>query len=625
MRFCGAGRLIVWVVAGMLGLAADMPAIAQDIARTDVDTPPLDRTVTTAIVPQIDRLIDRLLIQRCDFTIDGVRVFDQDDKFLPGKIAAIMAYRVTSLTHDDPRLSQRLEEFSQLADMTLASANESWGIYYYLSALDSLSQAGLLDRALRPATLKTLRNRLDWRRFVRPDYTLIDLPNNYYGVAFAVSRLRYRLGWENATASDALLARTLSHYRIYSGQYGFADETDGEGRFDRYSVLLIAEIAQRLAETDTPIPPEIRHWLKGSAKLALLRMNARGEGWEYGRSIGAYGETALLEVLTVAARLKLLSRDEEAMAYAFCSRIAARYTNFWVDPKTGSVDLWGNGRKTDAYRGKHRIFGENLSLARQFFYTNAIWSDLGFGRVAPDAAFNQKLASLPQSTLTWFARSKYDRALLTLRDRGMLVSLPVINGAADLHRTNPYFPVPFSPGVLQGTAGATYPQLLPSVRLSDGTTLAPLAFFKGVQMARRGATTVMSWRQDEWDKVDGVEPMPDPRLKIRTRYTFSRGKIVREDTVTAAVNLDGATMRIEFAGFSSQPNRRAGVAFQFGHGVVTGFATRGYGDCGAMPVDSDYAATTGRMATVIRCQKKLRSSDRTFSLRWEMTYDPAGR
>lgn len=112
MRFCGAGRVIVWVVAGMLGLAADMPAIAQDIARADVDTPPLDRTVTTAIVPQIDRLIDRLLIQRRDFTIDGVRVFDQDDKFLPGKIAAIMAYRVTSLTHDDPRLSQRLEEFS---------------------------------------------------------------------------------------------------------------------------------------------------------------------------------------------------------------------------------------------------------------------------------------------------------------------------------------------------------------------------------------------------------------------------------------------------------------------------------------------------------------------------------
>ncbi|MBL7537610.1 hypothetical protein INQ15_24815, partial [Escherichia coli] len=71
------------------------------------------------------------------------------------------------------------------------------------------------------------------------------LPNNYYGVAFSVARLRYLLGWEDEVGSKALLERMIAHYRIYSGKYGFADETDGHGRFDRYSVLLIGEIAQR--------------------------------------------------------------------------------------------------------------------------------------------------------------------------------------------------------------------------------------------------------------------------------------------------------------------------------------------------------------------------------------------
>ena len=536
-----------------------------------------------------------------------------------------MAYRVTSLARGDPRLPQRLEEFSQLADMTLASTNDSWGIYYYLSALDSLRQAGLLDHALQPATLATLRQSLDWHRFVRADYTLIDLPNNYYGVAFAVSRLRHRLGWEDESASDTLLARTLSHYRIYSGRYGFADETDGEGRFDRYSVLLIAEIAQRLAETDTPVPSEIRHWLKGSAKLALLRMNLRGEGWEYGRSIGAYGETALLEVLTVAARLKLLSRKEQALAYAFCSRIAARNMDFWVNPRTGSVDLWGQGRKTDAYRGKHRIFGENLSLARQFFYTNAIWTQLGYAGIVPDAAFGRKLGDLPRSTLTWFARGQYDRALLTMRDRGMLVSLPIINGAADLHRTNPYFPIPFSPGVLQGTAGATYPQLLPFIRLSNGETLAPLAFFKDVRTTRRGATTVISWRQDAWDRIDGVTAKPDARLAVRTRYTFSPGRIVREDDITATGDVTDAAMTMAFAGFSGQPSQSSTGTFRFEQGVVTGFSADGYGACQAKPATPDYAAPTGRMVTVVQCRRNLTGSNRAFSIRWEMTYDPARR
>jgi hypothetical protein len=50
----------------------------------------------------------------------------------------------------------------------------------------------------------------------------------------------------------------LDHYRIYSGEYGFADETDGSGRFDRYSVLLIGEIAQRFIETGMEPTPQVK-------------------------------------------------------------------------------------------------------------------------------------------------------------------------------------------------------------------------------------------------------------------------------------------------------------------------------------------------------------------------------
>ena len=56
----------------------------------------------------------------------------------------------------------------------------------------------------------------------------------------------------------------------------------------------------------------------------MPRFNLTGEGFEFGRSIGPYGETAFLEVLTAAARLKVLTPVEERMAYAFSSRIAGR-------------------------------------------------------------------------------------------------------------------------------------------------------------------------------------------------------------------------------------------------------------------------------------------------------------
>ena len=586
-----------------------------------VSPPPMHATVSTRLMPQVETLVLQLLREKRAMTIDGVRVFESGDKFLPGKIAAIMAYRVLAMPPGDARLDQRLKDFAEMAEVTLQDTNDSWGIYYYISALHSLRKAGLLDRAVRPSTLASLRAKLDWRRFVRPDLTLVDLPNNYYGVAFPVARLRHLLGWEDASASEQLLARTLDHYRKYSGEYGFADETEGKGRFDRYSVLLVGEIAQRMIETGMTPPPQVREWLRKSVDLMLPRFNMRGEGWEYGRSIGAYGETAFLETLTAAAKLKVLTPEEERMAYAFSSRIAARYMDFWVDPATGSVDLWNKGRRTDAYRGKHRIFGENLSLARQYIYTDQIWSDLGYRSRAPDKDYTNWLLSLPAYSFTWFARGQYDRGVLTLRDHGQVLSLPIINGAEGQHMHNPYFPVPFAPGVLQGSPDASWPQLLPRITLKDGTVLMPLAFFKNVRVDRRGSKTIVSWRQDEWDRMGGKDAVPDTRLAVETRYTFSPGTIMREDRILPNGDLGEAKLDLEFGSFSSLAAPAGDGATAFGSGVVKRLSTSGYGSCTPRAPTPVYAATTGKMNSVVACGRAARASA-PLNLRWKLSYNP---
>ena len=256
------------------------PVYAADVA-------PMDRTVRTRLMPQVEALLEQLLREKRGMKLGGVAVFESGDKFLPGKIAAAMAYRITAMEKGDPRLDQRLRDFADIAELTLDDPNDSWGIYYYVSALHDLNQRGLLDRAVRPATLAKLKQQLDWRRFVRSDLTLIDLPNNYYGVAFSIARLRHLMGWEDASGADQLLARTLDHYRRYSGEFGFADETEGKGRFDRYSVLLIGEIAHRLIETGMTPSAEVKGWLRKSVDLLLPRFNLTGEGFEYGRSMAS--------------------------------------------------------------------------------------------------------------------------------------------------------------------------------------------------------------------------------------------------------------------------------------------------------------------------------------------------
>jgi hypothetical protein len=567
--------------------------------------PAMNATLTNRVTPQMDALLDRLIVDGREMELDGVRVFDANDKFLPGKIAIGLAHAILSAPEGDPRRERYLAGFRRLADLTLEDDNETWGVYYYVSALHQLHDAGLLDRAVSTPTLARLRERLDWRGFVRQDdLTLISLPNNYYGVAFSIARLRFLLGWEDASGSEALLARTLDHFKRYSGEYGFADETDGEGRFDRYSVLLIGEIAQRFIETGVEPPPEVRTWLRRSVDLLLPRFNLRGEGFEYGRSIGTYGETAFLEVLTAAASLDILTDEEERMAYAFSSRITARYADFWLDSGAGSVNLWDHGRKTDAYRGKHRILGENLSLSHQLYYTNALWNRAGYRDQAPDAGFAHWLGGLPRSTVTWFSRGEFDRLLVTWRDGDRLVGLPLINGGPGQHMNNPYYPAPFSPGVLSGSADATFPQLVPRLELADGAVLQPLSWFRDVRVDERADGVIVEYRQDEMDLMGENAPRRDARAAASTRFEMRNGSVERSDVITLAAGQAGADVDLEFATFSygaeAEPD-----GIRFAGGEVERFTAVGL-TCHAVEPDAPaYRTPVGPYATIVRCTGRI--------------------
>jgi hypothetical protein len=582
---------------------------------------PMNRTVETRLLPQMAVLLDKLMVEKRDMTLDGVRVFDADDKFLPGKVAIGLAYLLIDTPRDDPKFATYLAGYRQIADMTVDDTNNTWGIYYYCQALHMLQEAGLLEQAVSPQTLAKLKAKLDWRKFVRTDdLTLIDLPNNYYGVAFSVARLRYQLGWEDASASEALLERTLDHYRKYSGEYGFADETDGEGRFDRYSVLLIGEISHRLIEAGMPATPEVKGWLRKSVDLMLPRLNLRGEGFEYGRSIGTYGETAFLEVLTAAAKLDVLTPREKTMAYAFSSRVTARYMDFWFDPQMGSVNLWEHGRRTDDYRGKHRILGENLSLARQHIYTSAIWNDLGFKDKAPDAGYAAWLAALPRRRVTWFARGEHDRLVVTLRDKGRVIGLPIINGGKSQHENTPYYPIPFSPGMLAGVADGEFPQLLPRLTLADGSRLTPLAYARNVKVTEQGARTIVTYEQTQLDKLGTSAPIADDRFSVKTTYVLEPGKISRTDVFTPKGGQQIKAVNLSFAAFSAAPSTRGG-ATTYGQGDVRRFKVTGL-SCTSRPLKDEkaYRTPTGAFQSLTECASGEQALSGPLTVSWSLSY-----
>ena len=604
------------LVGALTVSSAQQPAVPADRATS------FNRVVQTRILPQAEALLRQLVKDKRQLTIDGTPVFNGSDKFLPGKIAIALVEYLVTVPKSDPRLPALLKDFREVAKLTADEANDSWGAYYYVLALDTLREAGLLDQAVDRLTYAKLRVRLDWRMFVDPaTYELIDHPNNYYVVALGIARLRHHMGWEDAAGGDALYARVAEHYRKYSGDFGFADETDGDGRFDRYSVLLAGELVNHFIETGGRAPAESLTWLRKSADVMLQHMHPDGAGFEYGRSLGPYSETAIIEVLTAAARVGLLNDNEKALAYAYASKAAQRYVDFWIDKNTGSVNLWDGGRRTDDYRGKFRILGENLSLAHQFAYTNDSWNAMGFKDATPTANFDAALEKLPAQTVTWFAKGAYDRLLLTRRDAGHIIALPLINGGASQHMHHPYFPIPFARGMLEGVADGTKPVLVPQFTLKDGTVLMPLAFIRDAAVDVRGGTTTVTYRQSQMDRMGKSAPIGDDRLAVATTYTLEPNRLTRRDVFVPKQPLDVTAIRMEFASFSTGAHT-AGTTSTFGGGAVTSFTVTGLERCQARPLDRDhdYESDTGAMTSVVICSSGATTVAGPLTITWSIAY-----
>lgn len=600
------------------------------MTRTAPYVPPLAGTALDTLVrshlhPQLAYFFEKLGRERANIRVDGVPALQSNDLFLPGKIALGLGHVLLNTAADSPELPRQLQTYRDIAALTLGMENQSWGIYYYLLALTKLQQAGLLEQALAPEALATLRRKLDWRTFVREaDLTLIDLPTNYYGVAFAVARLRMMLGWEGEHHAAGLLDKTLAHYDRYSGEFGFSDETEGEGRFDRYSILLIAEICQRFVLTGLAVPERLKQLLRRAADVVLNLAHVSGHGFGFGRSIGPYGDSAAVEILSVAAFLKVLTDDEQRHAYTYACHVVAKYLDFWFDPATHSVDMWGKGRRTDLYRAKHRILGENFSLIHQFISSNELWNGAGFQGRTPLPDLQAWLArTQPALSLTWFAKGRHERALAIVRDSNDVFALPLINGGKSQHANSPYYPLPFAEDIVAGIAdsGPAHAQLLPKFYLADGSELMATSFMQRIAHGSEGGRQWVTYEQSALNQLGGYAPVEDARIRVRTRYDFEPGRVTRTDEYTPTQPLAVRELTLDFLSFSQQP-RTEGGATHFAQGRVQCFEARGFDHCSATPTRSDdgFKAPGGPMKTHVRCSRPAFSFSAPITLVWAISY-----
>ena len=623
---------------------------------------PAGTNVPVTMMKQMRDLFDRIK-NAPDFTKlsydlgDGTPIFvlstTTGDKFLPGKLALGLSYVLIDMkAKNDPMLADYLKEYRRITEAIINPLNPngsylyfntSWGEYYYLLALNNLNANGLLSEAVSDATMASLKKRLTFCDVFGPDGTgsfdtcplpgtPIDMDSlnnaqNYYAVAFGIAGLRQKLGWDNPAfssktdptiatlpARDALLQKLLTHYRNDSSG-GFSDEASNkpanslkyydQARFDRYSVLLIGETTERIFEMgiQTTLTPEIKTYIRKSVDLIWPQLNAEGKGFNYGRSIGPYGDTSFMEILTAAANAGVLSPEEKDVAYAYITQAARRYATFWYDTTlpTPSVNMWVQGRGTDTYRGKPRALGENFSLLHQYIYVNNWWTKtLGYANKTPMPAADVQAfldTKVPKLKVTWYnlpsdAAHPYNAALITVRDNKRVINFN-LSQAPDYNSFTPYYPVPSSDNLIFGTTDQAYPLLVPQITYA-GKKYMPVTYYTNLDVKDLGGgkVTVTYSTPTVRQVAKNALAADDLAIQVDTVVTFERGSIRRMDSISSATISGNASVETDFASFAKLADSKVtggGSAVDYANTDATNYQATGFAKC----VLSDFTAVAG--------------------------------
>lgn len=321
-------------------------------------------------------------------------------------------------------------------------------------------------QSLNEAERKVWLELLDPARFYdAKKRQVINLPENYLGVAVKVATMSFQMGvLKDRALVDSLVERAAEQFT--SGAI-YADDSPPTGRYDRYSneyARFCWEAAGTAGRKD--IQDKLRASLKEQMKVWWDLVSPAGYGYNWGRSQGL---VSYLDTLEIAAFLG----DNPEFRPAPIEDIASVYNLAWrwiradYSDKTHLFTVFAFGRGNYSY----------INPSREWQQTGT-----GFGKIIIShdlfmkALEREKVAEIPAvprfqdvARFEYFSRGGEKQSGVWLVRQGKFqFALPVTTG------TKPgvadYLPAPFGLPGFSAPVEEVYPSLVPFLGLADGKT-----------------------------------------------------------------------------------------------------------------------------------------------------------
>src|SRR5882724_9803885 len=348
-----------------------------------------------------------------------------------------------------------------------------------------------LWQSLSPVEQSEWRDLLNPERFYDPRTNhVINLPENYFGVAARIASADYQLGIATDRAFvDKLLDRAAIQFT--SGAI-YSDDALPTGRYDRYSneyARYIYEAAETVGRKD--ILEKLRPSLKQQMRLWWDLVSEDGYGYNWGRSQGV---VSYLDTPEIAGFLGAHAEFRPAPL----AEIAALYFQAWRYLRNDYRDdahllsLFAFGRGNYAYITREREWQQTTGF---------------FGKLANshtrlmDALEREGVASFPAvPTLPQVARFEFFRqnkersaGVWLVRQGALRFALPITTGlkpgVAD------YLPAPYGLSGFSAPVEQVYPALAAFVELEDGRTIVATDGADVIEPSSDGRSLRVIWRR----------------------------------------------------------------------------------------------------------------------------------